>query len=452
MMRGARRRTSQHGVAFAVDAVESALRPAQLRQWLDVGRAAGRADGLCRVPPRRQRARQLAGRARLGLGIGVVPGPVGRRGAGPARALHHPQPLVHRLHLRLAAGGDPGRRRPVHAAHHRHHAAARQRHPRDRRHLPVHPRVRRARADADGRHGQAARPARGRHARHLLGDGVPVPHRLRRPPAAPGEPGAARGRDRHPRDPERLQGADARSGPDRAADPACRARPGRGAQGHVGGGARRQSAGSGGLGPRGRRLHRVRAAGRRLPRRRRADVSPARRRRRHRRPAAACLGRARHRAHDGAGPDLRPAHPGRHRHQGLVGGDQRPDHRGDGDRPAAPDAARRGPAPSAQRRPARRDQQPAPDLHHAEVGGLRAPHLHRDPPLRRPQRAGDAAHARDAGDTCCSPCPSIAMPSCAASSTCSTGPSKTVLPSPKTGRWRGFPIRRVWAGRSGCSR
>ncbi len=51
-----------------------------------------------------------------------------------------------------------------------------------------------------------------------------------------------------------------------------------------------------------------------------------------------------------------------------------------------------------------------------------------------------------------SPCPSIAMPSCAASSTCSTGRSRTDLPSPKTGRWRGFPIRRAWAGRWGCSR
>ena len=83
----------------------------------------------------------------------------------------------------------------------------------------------------------------------------------------------------------------------------------------------------------------------------------------------------------GAGSDLRLAHPGRHRDQGLVGGDQRPDHRGDGDRPAAPDAARGGPAPSAQRRScATPTGNAAPDLRHAEVGGLRAPDLHRDPP------------------------------------------------------------------------
>jgi hypothetical protein len=42
---------------------------------------------------------------------------------------HHADPLVHGLRLRLPARRDPDRRRPAHAAHHRHDPAARPGHP-----------------------------------------------------------------------------------------------------------------------------------------------------------------------------------------------------------------------------------------------------------------------------------------------------------------------------------
>jgi hypothetical protein len=160
------------------------------------------------------------------------------------------------------------------------------------------------------------------------------------------------------------------------------------------------------------------------------------------------VGRARQRADDGAGPDLRLRILVDIAIKALSAAINDPT-----TAVMAIDQLHRmlrvvGPAPPAQRRPARRDQQRAPDLRHAEVGGLRAPDLHRDPPLRRPQRAGDAAHALDAGDTCFSPCPSIAMPSCAASSTCSTGRSTSSYRLRRgPGAGAEFPIRRASAER-----
>ena len=86
---------------------------------------------------------------------------------------------------------------------------------------------------------------------------------------------------------------------------------------------------------------------------RRAPLQAVRRRCRDRRSAPARKGRARQRADPGAGPDLRPAHPGRHRHQGLVGRDQRSDDGRHGDRPAPSPAAPGRPALAAQRGAAR---------------------------------------------------------------------------------------------------
>ena len=71
-----------------------------------------------------------------------------------------------------------------------------------------------------------------------------------------------------------------------------------------------------------------------------------------RRPAAgAAHARPRAGADHRAGPGLRPAHPGRHRHQGALPGRQRPHHRGPGARlhrgPPAGDRPARGARPAA---------------------------------------------------------------------------------------------------------
>ena len=230
----------------------------------------------------------------------------------------------------------------------------------DGRRLRLHPGVLRARAVADEGHREPARPLRRRHARHRVGDGVPVPDRLRRPPAAPGQHRAAGRRVRPARDPERVSRAD--HGPSVRASRAARASggPSGSPRGRVGRRPRRRPRGPGEVGARGRRRHRVRSRRRRLPRRRRAALQAVRRRCRDRRPAPARKGRARQRADPRAGPDLRLAHPGRHRHQGLVGGDQRSDDGRDGDRPAASPAAPGRPALAAQRGAARCGRPAAP--------------------------------------------------------------------------------------------
>ena len=67
-----------------------------------------------------------------------------------------------------------------------------------------------------------------------------------------------------------------------------------------------------------------------------------------------------------------------------------------GDRPAAPPAAPGRPARPARRGTARRRRQASPRLSDAQLGGLRPPDLHRDPPLRRRQHPGRAPDALDA--------------------------------------------------------
>ena len=80
---------------------------------------------------------------------GGSPSSAGRRdGAVPDR--HHADAVVPGVHVRLAAGGDPDRRRPADAANHRHHPAAQQRRPLQRRPVRVHAGVRR-RARSTGR-------------------------------------------------------------------------------------------------------------------------------------------------------------------------------------------------------------------------------------------------------------------------------------------------------------
>ena len=99
-------------------------------------------------------------------------------------------------------------------------------------------------------------------------------------------------------------------------------------------------------GTRRRRHRRIRSPGRRL----RRDEEPLFRLHggaADRGPGAARARGVRQRAHDGAGPDLRPSDPCRHRDQGVVAGDQRSDHRRDGAGSDAPPAARRWHAPPA---------------------------------------------------------------------------------------------------------
>ena len=160
---------------------------------------------------------------------------------------------------------------------------------------------------------------------------------------------------------------------------------------------------------------------------------------------------ARHRAHDGTGSDLRLSHPGRHRDQGAVGGHQRSDDGRDGHRPAAPSAAAGRAAGPARRGTSRRGRRTAACLPHAELGGLRAPCLHRNPALRRGQHPDHAADALDAGKPHADP---------AAASSCRVAPAARASGShgrgritrfPRTARWRTSPIRRGWAGRWACS-
>ncbi len=112
-----------------------------------------------------------------------------RRRPDPVPDPHHAHALVRRLHVRLAAGRDPDRERPAHAAHHRHHAAARSRDQVHGRAEHVHAAVRGERAQPYRGRGAAAGDAGRRAARRRLRDLVPVPDRLHRAPAAAGAPG-----------------------------------------------------------------------------------------------------------------------------------------------------------------------------------------------------------------------------------------------------------------------
>ena len=96
------------------------------------------------------RHRRLAGADRTARRDGRVPGPAHGGSAVAARDGGHDQPLVPRIHVRLAARRDPGRGRPVHAADHRDDAAAGQRDPIHRRLVRLHPGLRPAGVDADG--------------------------------------------------------------------------------------------------------------------------------------------------------------------------------------------------------------------------------------------------------------------------------------------------------------
>ena len=98
-------------------------------------------------------------------------------------------------------------------------------------------------------------------------------------------------------------------------------------------------------------------------------------------------------AHVRAGPQVRDPHPRRHRDQGALAGDQRPDDRGAGARPGRGPAAAPGPAEPRRRPRARRLRQPAPRLPGAELGGLPGAGLRRDPLLRRELDPGHAPHA-----------------------------------------------------------
>ncbi len=116
---------------------------------------------------------------------------------------------------------------------------------------------------------------------------------------------------------------------------------------------------------------------------------------RDRRSQAAGAGRVRHRTHDGAGPAVCVPHPGRHRVEGAVAGDQRSDHRRARHRPAAPAAAPGRPAQPAHRRVRGLQWTPAVDIPHAQLGKFRAHYFQGNPPMRRKQSAGRAPPARD---------------------------------------------------------
>ncbi len=183
----------------------------------------------------------------------------------------------------------------------------------------------------------------------------------------------------------------------RAGQSAGVASPPRHARGPVGNRAGRRSRRPDARGAAHARHGGIRAARGRFSLRRRAALRPLRRRDGHRRSQTAHGCRARAGANDGAGSAVFISHSGGHRPEGVVSGDQRPDdwrarHRSD----SSPAAVGRQATPSW-RGAGRRPGQPARDLPHAELGGFRPPVLHRDPSLRREQRANRAAPARPSG-------------------------------------------------------
>ena len=140
-------------------------------------------------PARCHRARAAAGadhpRARRMAALAFRrPRPVRRNGAVPDR--HHADAFVPRVHLRLAAGGDSGRRRPIDAPDHRHDAVARQRRALQRRPLRLHAGVCRRRAQPAGVGAGTGRNAH-RDSRCCVHRQLSFPDRLRRAPAATGQ-------------------------------------------------------------------------------------------------------------------------------------------------------------------------------------------------------------------------------------------------------------------------
>ena len=209
---------------------------------------------------------------------------------------------------------------------------------------------------------------------------------------------AKRRRRGHGDDQRRLSGPGDRA----AAGGRCAARTARDAQPRgraprrVGNRARGRHPDAGGAGATPRRHDRVLAAGRGFRRRGRAAVRAPRRRDGDRRPRSAVGGGLRSRTHARAGSDVRVPDHRRHRAEGLVAGDQRPDDRGGRPRPGASAAAAGGPAEAARRGHPRRRRAAARHLPHAELGALRPGRVQRDSRMRRQQPAGRAPHARDA--------------------------------------------------------
>ena len=119
---------------------------------------------------------------------------------------HHADTVVSGVHVWPAAGGDPDSRRPTDAANHRHHPAAQQRRPLQRRPVRLYTRVRRRCAQPTGRE----RARTGRFGHRGIGSCVhrrlPLPDRLRGAPAPPGQPRGSRRRRRHGHHRVRLSG------------------------------------------------------------------------------------------------------------------------------------------------------------------------------------------------------------------------------------------------------
>ena len=337
-------------------------------------------------------ARRMARMAAVGTGR--------LRGAGALPDHDHADAVVRRVHVRLAARGDPGGRRPADAAHHRHDAAARQRRPLQRRAVRVHARVRRHGAQPSRQDGLRDRRRSSPRCSAIACMAmflflIDYAARLLRPVsilARVGDEGVEVIRAVYP---EPASAAPrSRDAVRRAARAGGRAVPHAGASAIVlavdldtlVADARR----AGGIIEFVPQVGDFVATDEPLFELYGGAVVD--------RQSPRCSRRSpRSRADAGAGSDVCVPHHGRHRAQGAVAGDQRSDNR-----PCSRSisciacCASVGRRRAAQRDDRRRRGRAARDLPHAELGGLRQRLLHRDPRLRRRQRADRASHARDA--------------------------------------------------------